>query len=124
MVLQQGWRVAALQLFFCFFFLLSFFPFIKPTGAVAGISNETWRFGSVWLMGVILERALKLVNRDHRPVVGKVRHLKNRFLICFCFGFKWLEALISKGFAIFLFRFYLLFWYCLYELQFNVLSCR
>lgn len=52
-------------------------------------------------MGVILERALKLVNRDHRPVVGKVRHLKNRFLICLCFGFKWLEALILKGFAIF-----------------------
>ena len=74
MVLQQGWRVAALQLFFAFFSYFRFFPFIKPTGAVAGISIETWRFGSVRLMGVILERALKLVNRDHGPVVEKMRH--------------------------------------------------
>jgi len=31
-------------------------------------------FGSVWLMGVILERALKLVNRDHGRMVEKLRH--------------------------------------------------
>jgi hypothetical protein len=72
-VLQQAGGLPPFS-FFLFFFLLSFFPFIKPTGAVAGISNETWRFGSVWLMGIILERALKLVNRDHGPVVEKLRH--------------------------------------------------